>query len=738
MLKSDRYSQPWSQANAAQFNESDEGGLNLGQVVGALRRRALLIFGVTAVVAGAAGLKAQKEPLVYKGSFEILTKPVTAESQVVANVPQTLSSKDGATSEVSKQTDTMIQVLQSPGTLAPVVEQLKTKYPKLDYDSLVKNLIIAPKLQNILEVGYSSGDEKQVRDVLDTIAKAYLDYSIKERRTDIDQAVKFVQERISEQGGLKDRVEFWQDKLLTFRRINNLVDPQQKAQEVSSQIASLTQQQVDNRIQLEQMIGKYQELQKELAQQPGERAGNSLLTENARYQRILDQIQALDIEIKKESARFTFENPAMESLVDKKNNLLPMLQVEEERVLREYQSRIQDLAARDKSLQDKIIYFNNYLKELATDTRDYDKIQQELKIANENLNQFLTKRQALQIEMAQKQQPWKLLNPREIKAEAFAVQGLSPNAKQNLALGAILGMLLGTGAALVVDKLSNVFYTAKDLKDATGLPLLGVVPLRKELATPRNSLMSPVGSPLFFEVFRSLYTNILLLGSDTRIRSLVISSATQADGKSTIAIQLAQAAAAMGKRVLLVDANLRFPCLHNRLGLMNIQGLTDVISQDLDWRNVIERSPQEENLYIMTAGPVPPDSIRLLASQKMQDLMSDLQSGYDLVIYDTPPLVGFADANLLAANTNGMVLVAGLGKVKRTLFQQALEELQVANTPILGMVANKSKDYNIPASYTYYQHYQRQYMIAERLDSDIDIDMRNSVPKTSVRQTRRK
>jgi capsular exopolysaccharide synthesis family protein len=229
------------------------------------------------------------------------------------------------------------------------------------------------------------------------------------------------------------------------------------------------------------------------------------------------------------------------------------------------------------------------------------------------------------------------------------------------------------------------FYTSKDLKEATRLPLLGVVPLRKELGSLLPQVGEQAGRISFFEVFRSLYTNILLLGSDTPIRSLVVSSAAQGDGKSTVAVQLAQAAAAMGQRVLLVDANLRCPTLHNRVGLMNIQGLTDVISQDLEWSNVVERSPLEENLFVMSAGPIPPDSVRLLASQKMQDLMDELQASYDLVIYDTPPLLGFADAYLLAANTNGMVLVAGLGKLKRTVLQQALEEIQVSGTPILGL-----------------------------------------------------
>ena len=295
-------------------------------------------------------------------------------------------------------------------------------------------------------------------------------------------------------------------------------------------------------------------------------------------------------------------------------------------------------------------------------------------------------------------------------------------------MGGAFGLLLGIGAALLVDKLSNVFYTSKDLKETTRLPLLGVVPFSKELAASAKQDGAASGvhqttRAAFFEVFRSLYTNILLLGSDTPIRSLVVSSATPEDGKTTVAIQLALAASAMGQRVLLVDANLRCPTIHNRVGLMNIQGLTDIISSDLEWSNVIERSPLEENLYVMAAGPIPPDSTRLLASVKMQDLMNELHNSFDLVIYDTTPIVGFADANLLAANTNGVMLVAGLGKLKRTAFAQALEEIQVSGTPILGLVANKSKE----STHTSQSNYQQYYKVsAEKISQDDLTESRNS------------
>ncbi|BAZ11096.1 hypothetical protein NIES4071_29220 [Calothrix sp. NIES-4071] len=722
MLKLEKYPQSRLQANAAQLNDTEEGGLNLGQVGAALRRRALLIVGITSVVAAGAVLRAKSDPPVYMGQFQILTQPVTGESKAVANVPQTLTAQNpNAAPETAKGIKTTITVLESPRLLDPVIKKLQAKYPNLTYNGLAASLVITAADPNILQVQYINDDEQQARDVSKALSEAYRDYSLKERQEDVKEAIDFVDKQI-EKGGkdglnLNQRVDYWQNKLRYLRQNNDLIEPVQKGQQISALIASLTQQRMETRVEYEQMVAKYNDLQRELAQQPSERAGNSVLSDNPRYQRILDQFQQAEIETKKET-RFTDENPTMEGLREKQTNLYPMLKAEEDRVKRDFQSRIRALFERDKSLEQKIKESNEELRNLAKLSRDYDKIQLELKIATENLGQFIAKRQALEIELSQNIQPWKLLDP--ALTQVNEPQAVSENAKLNLALGAMLGLLLGTGTALVIDKLSNIFYSSKDIKDATLLPILGTIPLRKELAALQDNAIGQIQKPdraTFFEVFRSLYTNILLLGSDTSIRSLVISSAGQGDGKSTVAIYLALAAAAMGHRVLLVDANLRYPTLHKRVGVMNIQGLTDIISSDLDWSNVIERSPIEDNLYVLSAGAIPPDPVRLLASQKMQDLMNDLQSSFDFVIYDTPAIVGFADANLLAANTNGMVLVAGLGKVKRTVFQQALEELQLSGTQVLGVIANKSKE-PVPASYSYYEEYYRKTMSAERINID--------------------
>ncbi|MBO3457590.1 polysaccharide biosynthesis tyrosine autokinase [Aetokthonos hydrillicola Thurmond2011] len=717
MLKSEKYPHPLlSQINSAQLSTDDKDELNLGQVAAVLRRRALLIVGVTGVVASAAVLKAKTDPPEYKGQFQILTKPVTGESLAVSNVPQVIGtgSKDGISPPQTDAVETTIQVLQSRGMLEPILKRLREKYqhkyPKLqlDYDSVLDDFTIeSKKTKNILQVQYKNSHEDVVRDFLYLVSNAYLKYSLADRQADINQAINFVTRQINP---LKQRVEYWQERQRQLRQVNNLVEPVQKAQQVSEQISTLTKQRLETRVQLEQMQAKYQDLQKEFAQQQNPTASSPILTDNERYQKILDQIFSIDAEIVKRSSIFTGEEEGVKRLSEQKAAMISMLTQERIRVNKDFQSRIHELQVRDSSLGTKIENLNASLRHIATISRDYENIERELKIATDTLNQFLAKQQALQIEKAQKQQPWKLLDPQLTKV--MEPEPVRDQTKTYLALGSIVGLLLGVGAALVVDKLSNVFYTSEELKEATTLPLLGVVPFKKELGALQqqengNNAASQAARASFFEVFRSLYTNILLLGSDTPIRSLVISSAEPGEGKTTVAIHLALSAAAMGQRVLLVDANLRAPTIHNRVGLMNIQGLTDIISQDLDWNNLIERSPLEDNLFVLTAGPIPPDPVRLLASQKMQDLMENLQSIYDLVIYDTPPLVGFADANLLSINTNGTILVAGLGQLKRTVFKQALDEIQVSGTPILGMVANKSKD-PIPASYSHYQQYYKQ------------------------------
>ena len=163
------------------------------------------------------------------------------------------------------------------------------------------------------------------------------------------------------------------------------------------------------------------------------------------------------------------------------------------------------------------------------------------------------------------------------------------------------------------------------------------------------------------------------------------------DGKSTVALYLAQAAASMGQRVLLVDAELRRPQQHYRLGLSNQQGLSNALQSNLDVSGFIQPWPINPNIHILTAGPSASDPIPLLASQRMQQIMARLTEDYDLVIYDTPPIGTLSDALLVASYADGVLLVTRIKKTKQDAVAQAIEALQMIPSRVLGIVANDSR-----------------------------------------------
>ncbi|MGJ3251809.1 MAG: GumC family protein [Elainellaceae cyanobacterium] len=695
---------------------NDEGGLELGQVAAALRRRALIIAGVTTVVASAAVLKALTDTPVYQSNFEILTEPVTLETRIISTAnPETLSNQEDFVA-VSID-EAKLKVLKSPKVLAPVLETLQPQHPNLTYQNLFDNLSVSTTSEDILTVIYQSPDPDLVQDVLETVAEAYVEFSLEDRQSDILRGIKFVDEQLPQ---LRERVDSLQEELEILRRQYNLIDPEVQSDELARQISAFKQEQLSIQVQLDEARRLYADLQQELDRQ-GETAVASALTEDPRYQSLLDQILELDRQISQDSVLLREESPEIQILQERRQSLLPLVEQQGVRVERQVSSYIRELDARNQALADAINSLNTQIKELSSVTRQYSDIQRELQIATNNLNEFLSKREALRIDAAQRQAPWELLSQPEKPRASVA------SARRNLLLGTALGLILGTGIALFIDKLSSVIHTSKEIKDITRLPILGIIPLNRYLEADNIStnaeawlrqsafdvelanseVSNSYSSVPFTEAFRSLYTNIRLINPDVPIRSLTVSSSTPNEGKSTVTVHLAQAAAAMGQRVLIVDADLRRPSVHKLLGMENSQGLMDLVAMNLPLEDVIQQSVFYKNLFVLSAGHPPPDPPTILASNAMQTLSERIQGAFDLVIYDTPPLIGFADSFLTASQSQGLLMVVGLEKIKRAQLEQGVEEIKVAGIPVLGIVANRSEEQAI-TSYSYYQYYTHQ------------------------------
>ncbi|AFZ20145.1 GumC family protein [Allocoleopsis franciscana] len=721
----------------------DDDDLNLRQLLTVFKRRALVIAGVAIAVTSGIGFWSFRQEPKYESRFQLLVEPVTAEGGKLNKLAQVPGVTDVPYSVLDY--DTQIQVLRSPNLMSPILKEIQKRYPDVSYDSLItstKLKIGRLEETKILEVRYRDTDAKKVREILHQVARGYLRYSLQERQMNLKKGIEFVDSQLPQ---LRLRVDKLQADLQAFRQRNELLDPESQSQQLAMRVNTIEQQQVDTQVKIRENQSLYATLTSQLGLQPEQAIATTSLSEAPRYQQLLNQLQEIEAKIAKESARFTEDSPTIVALRNQQRNLLPLLEQESQKVigtnlqqagvtndspssirnqlsqqLVDAANQIQVLQMRQKAIAQAERLLNQQVRQMPVVARQYTDLQRELNVATESLNRFLGVREGLQIEVAQKSLPWEIILKPEVPK--FPV---SPNNERNLILGAIAGLLLGTVVALMVERLDNVFHSPDELKDRTKLPLLGVIPYSKQLkeimpaATLADKMPEPEdatpkkgnrrqpqwykASP-FLESFRSLHTNIRFLGSDTPIHSIVISSATPGDGKSTVSVHLAQAAAAMGQRVLLVDADLRLPQVHKVLGLENQIGLSNVIATGCTAKQAIQRLPMWDHLYVLTAGQLPPDPTRLLSSKKMLYLMEQFHAVFDLVIYDTPPVLGLADGQLLAAHTNGVVMVGGLGKTDRSMMMQSLDRLRISNATVLGVVANGVKGYTTQ-SYYHYQHY---------------------------------
>jgi capsular exopolysaccharide synthesis family protein len=512
---------------------------------------------------------------------------------------------------------------------------------------------------------------------------------------------------------LRQRVDQLQRQLQSLRQQANLSQPDFTSKSFADQGGGISSQQVALQAQLSETRIFYKNLQEQLKN--GNIYGLMAINPKA-YETLISQLQQLEAQIAINSTQFREDSPPIQSLRERHQYLRRLLEKESASTLETVAGQVQQLEARDRSLTLSENDLNQRIKALPSILRQYGDLERELAVATESLNVFLSKRETLKLGVGQQDTPWTIINPPKILNDEFGrpLSVTVTNKGKNLAIAVVLSILFGVAVGFLVEVLNTVFHTPEQVKWGTKLPVLGLVPLTKKLKkitkkskhrtsgkkvgeiVPKthpqiqedNSNLHGDLDYFFLEAFRSLYTNIRLLSPGKSIRSLVIGSAVIGDGKSTVAFYLAKTAAAVGLRVLLVDADLRVPQLHVRLGLPNVRGLSDAISTDLSLNDAIQRPPNEDNLFVLTAGYTPPDPIKLLSSKKMLYLMEQFQAFFDLVIYDTPPLVGLADGHILAAHTDGTILVVAIDRTDRTLVTKALEGLKISGASVLGTVVN--------------------------------------------------
>ena len=283
---------------------------------------------------------------------------------------------------------------------------------------------------------------------------------------------------------------------------------------------------------------------------------------------------------------------------------------------------------------------------------------------------------------------------------------ISPRKTTNLALGVVLGLLLGLGLALLRDLLDTTIVGEKDCAEVTDAAVIGVIAFDADAPTRPLIVQADPHSPRA-EAFRTLRTNLQFVDAAKHPRSIVFTSSVPLEGKTTTTANLAITMAAGGARVCLIEGDLRRPRLLEYMGLDGSMGLTNVLIGQAQLGDVLQQFA-DTSLQVLGAGTIPPNPSELLGSAAMIETLQTLQSRFDVVIVDTPPLLPVTDAAVLSTIVGGTVVVVGAGRVDRAHLAKSLQSLAAVNGRLLGLVLNLVPTKGADAYYNYETGYAPQ------------------------------
>lgn len=271
---------------------------------------------------------------------------------------------------------------------------------------------------------------------------------------------------------------------------------------------------------------------------------------------------------------------------------------------------------------------------------------------------------------------------------------------------AALGLLLGFIMATVFERLDTRIHDPSTAEKLSKLTMLTAVPETKSDMGARAVIIGNVseGASGFIESYRLLRNNITFAAADKDMRIIAVTSAGKAEGKSTTALNLAIAMGMDGKRVLLIDADLRRPALHTYIGVTREIGLTNVAKGMISLEQAVVSTPYE-GVSCLVSGPLPPNPTEFLNSQHVRQLIEHAAATYDIVLIDSPPCTGLSDVQVVSTFVDGILLVVALDITQKHYLGAAVRLLRLANAPTIGMVLNRVRYNRTSYYYSYYYYY---------------------------------
>jgi succinoglycan biosynthesis transport protein ExoP len=717
--------------------------LNLRDYWRILRKRMWSVAAVTAAFGALALLFAevQKPDAVFQATAVVkFERTTTLAGLLVESMSFSQSDSLSTQAAVIRSFPVLERAAKSlrliPATLDS--EAIKQNPMHIQVLSDLRNQIAAAPEENttLINITATAREPNDAARIATAVAQAYQQENTLQRNRKIVEARRFIEEQLRD---IANRLRQAEDGIRSLKESRGFVSITDQAAASTARLTALEAEHDRLRREQDEFAGQIQALQSTAAADalPPRMSGEAA---DPGIAKLTGALMDLTLERDNLLVTLTPQHPQIRDLDARiaalRENLAARIRAARESALRDLRTKSHILEGRAAEVQGQLRAVRQEQRALPDLSRQYAELQREVAL-NETLQATLRgKLQEVQIKEREQVDEVSLVRP-------ATVPGAPTNPPQTtgkVIAGLLIGLTVGLVLAFVVESLDTSIGTIQDVESYLEVPVLGLIPLidpiRDPLLAPPEdeddasplarmrpfliSLLNPRSTVA--EAYRSLRTNVEFLSLEKSAKAICMTSASLMEGKTTTAINLAISIAQMGKKTLLVEADLRKPFLHHAFGLPRDPGLTEVIVGNKEWRECLRTAtdlmlgplgvdtlmstPNIDKLYLLTSGTPPPNPAEFLNSQRMTDLIATFREEFDVVIFDCPPILPVTDAAILAAKTDGTLIVYRVGKIARAALKRAKTLLENVRGHVLGVVltglkADTSPDYEELQYYRY-------------------------------------
>ncbi len=564
----------------------------------------------------------------------------------------------------------------------------------------------------IAEIHYSHPDPRLAAQIVNMVINTFIEQNFKTKFESTMQTSEWLSVQLSD---LQMKVETSQEKLVRYQKEHDILGIDEKQNIVTSKLDELNK---------ELTAAEGDRIQKESAYKLAS-AGNPEIFAKAEPSSLINQLRTQESDLRMKYAEATTQfgssYPKVMQLGNQLKQVEASIQAEDERIASRVQNEYLSALQREKLLGAALHVQKQEANHLNESAIEYNLLKRDAE-SNRQLYEGLLQK----LKEAGVSAGLRSSNIRVVDVARVPTSPSAPNIPRDIVLGIALGLFGGVGLAFVLESLDNTVRTPEEAQIISALPSLGIIPLStKQIAKdrknghPRLSLGSRSSESAdslqlitfarprseLAESYRALRTSIMLssLGSPPKV--ILVTSALPQEGKTTTSINSAIVLAQRGGRVLLVDADLRRPGVHKALGLRNTSGLSTLLTGGDGSQNAI-LSTEIPNLFVLTAGPPPPQPAELLGSILMKDYLCRLRKEFDHIVIDTPPALSVTDAVLLSVEADSVLVVVRSGQTTKAALRRVRDLLSHVNARITGVIVNA---FDLHSGSSYYYQYDSKY-----------------------------